>query len=238
MVRIPLEYFETAIAWLKRRSKLRDDFIAVIGSSRGGELALLLGAYIPEVCAVVGFVPSGVIHSSSEKMMNGEWRTVPSWTFNGKPLPYVQENNPLYDESVVDWRRPPFPLTPAFQTALRSKSAVERATIPVERTNGPLLMISGTDDQMWPSTEMADLAMTRLRKQNFRYRFEHLIYEGAGHLIAPPFAPTTTRHSLHPVAEVDFAFGGTAEADADAAEDSWPKVLTFLGDAAAAEYTH
>jgi hypothetical protein len=38
---------------------------------------------------------------------------------------------------------------PFYLSQLRDAQAVERATIPVERTRGPILIVSGTDDQMW-----------------------------------------------------------------------------------------
>ena len=42
--KIPLEYFETAIDWLRMQKRVCSDQIAVLGASRGGELALLLGS--------------------------------------------------------------------------------------------------------------------------------------------------------------------------------------------------
>ena len=57
---IPLEYFETAIEWLKVQEGVDADKIGVIGTSRGGELALLLGATFPEIKSVVSYVGSGV----------------------------------------------------------------------------------------------------------------------------------------------------------------------------------
>jgi fermentation-respiration switch protein FrsA (DUF1100 family) len=43
----PLEYFETALAWLHRRVRPWRGFVAVSGQSRGGELALLLASLFP-----------------------------------------------------------------------------------------------------------------------------------------------------------------------------------------------
>lgn len=63
---IPLEYFEVAIAWLKSQEGVNGNEIGVIGTSRGGELALLLGATFPEVKAVVGYVASGVVMGNLE----------------------------------------------------------------------------------------------------------------------------------------------------------------------------
>src|SRR5262249_29842841 len=59
--RIPLEYFQTAMTWLAARPEVDASRVAVMGGSRGGELALLLGATYPWVKAVVAYVPSGVL---------------------------------------------------------------------------------------------------------------------------------------------------------------------------------
>ena len=62
LVEIPLEYFEGAIAWLKRHPEVNAGRVAVVGNSKGGELALLLGATFPrDVGAVVGYAPSAVV---------------------------------------------------------------------------------------------------------------------------------------------------------------------------------
>ncbi len=62
LVEISLEYFEGAIAWLRRHPKVEAGRVAVVGNSKGGELALLLGAIYPEdVGAVVGYAPSPIV---------------------------------------------------------------------------------------------------------------------------------------------------------------------------------
>jgi IS5 family transposase len=50
------------------------------------------------------------------------------------------------------------PFTPFYRSQLRDPLAVEHATIPVEKIRGPVQLVSGMDDQMWPSS---DLAKTR-----------------------------------------------------------------------------
>src|SRR5262245_38828601 len=49
LAHIPLEYFAKAIRWCQSRRDLQPNAIAVAGSSRGGELALLLAATFPEI---------------------------------------------------------------------------------------------------------------------------------------------------------------------------------------------
>jgi acetyl esterase/lipase len=93
LVNIPLEYFGNAIAWMRAQSWLRGQFLTVWGASRGGELALLLGATFPEVNAVVAWVPSGVVFWALGPSEPGDTRPRAAWTFRGKALPYLQENN-------------------------------------------------------------------------------------------------------------------------------------------------
>ena len=64
---IPLEYFERALAWMSQRPEISGDRFAVMGTSRGGELALQLGSMFPRISAVVAYVPSNVRVASDRK---------------------------------------------------------------------------------------------------------------------------------------------------------------------------
>jgi len=59
---IPLEYFSTAFDWLANQKELviPEDY-AVVGGSRGAELALLLASRFPEIKTVVAIAPSSVL---------------------------------------------------------------------------------------------------------------------------------------------------------------------------------
>jgi len=60
-IEIPLEYFAEALDWLKNQPFVTPNRVAVIGVSKGGELALLLGSTYPgDIKVVVGFAPSAV----------------------------------------------------------------------------------------------------------------------------------------------------------------------------------
>jgi len=52
------------------------------------------------------------------------------------------------------------------------------AAIEVEAINGPLLFLSATRDEVWPSTEMSEAMMTRLRAHGFSHHAEHIAIEG------------------------------------------------------------
>ena len=72
LIEVPLEYFSEAIAWLKTQPAVDADRIAVMGVSKGGELAMLLAATYPEdIKAVVGYArrPRGKVAGTLVPMM-------------------------------------------------------------------------------------------------------------------------------------------------------------------------
>ena len=229
LINIPLEYFGKAIKYLQERRDIDGKRLAIMGGSRGGELSLLLGAYFPQFKAVIAMVPSGLVWSG----IGGapEDGVQPAWTYNGKAIPFMQggENSDYNYMQEYNIRGEPMPLTPGFVKQIeRNPESNKKATIPVERINGAVLMISGEDDQMWPSCRMAEISMERLRQNNFPYHYEHVCYPGAGHLIGIPFLPATCAGSKHPVAGSLFAYGGDAVSNEIASVNSWQKILDFL----------
>ena len=215
-----MEYFATALHWLQQRPEVRADRLAVLGVSRGGELALLLGATFPALTAVVGYVPSGVGHASIGVL------GAPSWTYQGEPVPYLFPPDAAARHEQVTAQEPVV-LTPWFLGNLEHREAVERATIPVERINGPVLLLSGEDDQMWPSPVLADIAAERLAQHGHPYPVRHRRYAGAGHLFVLPNL-AHAEGGQHPVRGVGVAMGGTPAANARAAAEAWGETLRFL----------
>jgi dienelactone hydrolase len=231
LVNIPLEYFERAIAWMRAQSWLRDHFLAVWGASRGGELALLLGATFPEINAVIAWVPSGVVFWALGLAEPGDTRPRAAWTFRGRPLPFLQEKNSSIGPPPVVEPGRPVAYAAFYRRHLQDEHAVERAAIPVEKTRGPILLVSGGDDQMWPSSELADIALRRLEAHRHPYSFQHLKYAAAGHTILIPYWPLTVRVLDLPVEGLVgnlLSQGGTAKADAAAGVDAWQNTLAFL----------
>ncbi|MGH8126186.1 MAG: acyl-CoA thioester hydrolase/BAAT C-terminal domain-containing protein, partial [Rhodanobacteraceae bacterium] len=101
------------------------------------------------------------------------------------------------------------------------------AAIPVGKIAGPVLLLSGTDDKIWPSSLFAARIMTRLEKHRRPYADASLCYRGAGHYVAMwPYRPTlTTGFAAGPMSIV---MGGNQIAYAYAESDAWPRILAFL----------
>jgi dienelactone hydrolase len=224
---VRLEYFETAISWLGRRGH---GGIGVTGISRGGELALLLGATFPEIRAVAAYSPASYVYPGFTATSVGD---VDSWTHRGKPFEYAP-----FDAAAVDFSGESIEQWPAFARTFEDSQAAERGAIPVERTNGAVLLVSGTDDRQWQASAFAELARARLERHRHPYPFEHLRYEGAGHMIRYPYVPATVTRYRHPVVPLAFALGGNARDNARAIEDSWRRLLAFFERSLAGASTH
>ncbi|MGH2515136.1 MAG: acyl-CoA thioester hydrolase/BAAT C-terminal domain-containing protein, partial [Ktedonobacterales bacterium] len=117
---------------------------------------------------------------------------------------------------------------PWYSLNLDDPAACEAAAIPVERIAGPVLLLSGEDDAMWPSIRMGEMVMARLRAHGHPYPDRHLRYRGAGHLLSFPYLPPSVHPSRHPALGAAFAYGGNPRDQVRANADSWHTVLEFL----------
>lgn len=242
LLTIPLEYFEQAFSWLGNQPAIDSTRLAICGLSRGAELALLLASTFPAVKAVIAGSPSSLLWPG----LKG-YRSVnePAWTYRGEALPYLAASSSgkfAAFLSVVSFlwgmlRRKPFRLTRIFLKQLQQADpeAIARASIAVERIAGPILLVAGSDDQVWPSCQFAERIRARLEKHGFSHSCTYLLYEGAGHFICCPYGvpslpPWVSRGSAADRGPI-VAFGGTALLNAHASQDCWYKLLSFLQEA-------
>ncbi|VVD80817.1 acyl-CoA thioesterase/bile acid-CoA:amino acid N-acyltransferase family protein [Pandoraea anhela] len=229
-----LEYFAKGMDWLRRTVRPAHDFVALSGQSRGGELVLLLGATFPDaVSAIIGYVPSALIHSAQNACDPAIGREGPTWLLDGKPLPHIWENNRTASWAPFDEGPPPHRHASAMLTALDDAAAVERARIPVEKIRGPVMLLSAQDDGSWPSSLYSRMVTERLAAHAHPYAVEHLDFDRAGHAIVFPYVPTTQLVYAHPVSGKISTGGGVPDANAIADERSWVAVQAFLAQAVA-----
>jgi len=175
---IPLEYFYKAFNWLSlQKGRVKPKEYGLVGVSRGAGLALLLAGRDPDVKAVVAIAPASVVFPGPPTgifdIFGGEHS---AWSENGKelsfaPIPY----NWSTLTGMISGRR-----TKMFENALHDTGRVKAATIPVGKIQGPVLLVSYTRDQIWPSTLMSGQIMGQFRNNNFRFHYEHKAYVG-GH---------------------------------------------------------
>lgn len=225
----PLEYFQTGLRWLRKKVQPKHDFVAISGQSRGGELVLLLGATFPkEVSAVVAYVPGAVVHSGQNACDPKIGREGPTWLLGGKPIPHVWENNRTATWAPFDEGPSPHRHEKAILTALQDPDAVARARIRVEDIEGPVMLLSGTDDGSWPSSLYSKMVQGKLVEVKHPYPVEWLDYENGGHSILFPYVPTTQLVYAHPVSGKISTSGGNPKDNARADQESWEGVKKFL----------
>ncbi|WP_454669193.1 acyl-CoA thioester hydrolase/BAAT C-terminal domain-containing protein [Achromobacter kerstersii] len=225
----PLEYFQTGLRWLRKKVQPKHDFVAISGQSRGGELVLLLGATFPkEVSAVVAYVPGAVVHSGQNACDPKIGREGPTWLLGGKPIPHVWENNRTATWAPFDEGPSPHRHEKAILTALQDPDAVARARIRVEDIEGPVMLLSATDDGSWPSSLYSKMVQDKLVDVKHPYPVEWLDYENGGHSILFPYVPTTQLVYAHPVSGKISTSGGNPKDNARADQESWEGVKKFL----------
>ncbi len=194
---VPLERFDAVLDDLAATS----DRLVVIGTSKGAEAALLLGAYDQRITGVAAFAPSSVVWAG----LGGRQRS--SWTRNGEPLAFAR-----YDEAWAPTGDPPAYLG-LYERSLAAASSAAR--IPVDRIDGDVLLVAGGDDQVWPSVAMA-MAIAE------RCPATVVSHPTAGHRARLPGEPA-------PVAGQQMARGGDPDADAELGALAWPHLLRMLG---------
>jgi dienelactone hydrolase len=118
-----------------------------------------------------------------------------------------------------------------WKNGLSDSVAVIDAAIKVEHINGPILLLSGADDEVWPSAMMSDMIEQRIKMNNFHFAFENIKYKNAGHLISSnPNNPSSIRHGKMAIGgkSYEFNFGGTEAGDLEAQKDAAQRVFKFL----------
>lgn len=205
---IPLEYFKTAIDWLRAQPGVDPDRIGIVGGSIGGEVALTVAAHYPEVKVAVAAMPSsvvwpGIIHTPGDPPS--------TFTLAGKPLPYLPYGYPFTTVYGL------------YAKGLQGLDQHQDAIIPVEQIDGPVMVICGKSDSLWPSCPMSEQVAARLKSQHFGFPVQLLEYPDAGHAVfGKPWDPKSP----------DFASlaeeGGSPEGNNAARKDSWKQAVAFL----------
>jgi uncharacterized protein len=166
--RISIDNIHDAIIEATKNPKVNKRKVAIIGGSRGADLALLLASHYKDIKCVVGIVPSHVAFPA-----NANDFSTSAWTFKGKQIPFV----PVSEEAVPSIMKGDLRTT--FEIMLKDEKAEKKAIIKVEKINGPIFLISATKDEIAPTTEMSEKMINRLKKKKFKFHFEHLPIEGS-----------------------------------------------------------
>lgn len=167
--RISLDAIYDTIHSVSQHPMVFNERIAVFGGSRGGELVLNLASRFNDIDAVIAIVPSNVSLPS-----RFGWGETSSWTFKQEEIPYITAT----DESIELIQNGDF--FKGFSMMLENQQSPVETEIKVENINCPVLLISASRDEVWPSTLMCNKMMERLERNNFQHFSEHIVLNG-GH---------------------------------------------------------
>lgn len=206
MDRIPLETFYKGLNWLEKQPAVDPSRIAIMGGSKGGEAALLVASRRKDIKAVVVGMPSHVTWQGFDWSMS----QVPhsTWSEAGKEVPYL----PITIGFGMD----------VYTPSLTEEEKYPQAVIPVERIAGPVLLVCGEADALWPSCPMA--RKVKARAEGAKGPVVTLLsYKEAGHAVfgSPLKADNPNFDQLG-------SLGGTPEGNNAARVDAWPKIIAFL----------
>jgi hypothetical protein len=215
LVNVPIEYFSAAASWLDNHKLVKKGAIGIFGHSKGTEAAILTSRYNPLVKAVVVRSPSSVVWAGPGWAGFNE----SSWSWDGEPLNYhsvdlidgaVWLSRILFNKKLIKTRQ-------MFENSLDDESSVNSAMLPIENINASLLLISGKDDQQWPSTTMADMLVSSLDASNVDFSYKHIAFDNAGH-----------RPGRLSKADDTFANGGTVQGNIEAHKRTKAVVKEFF----------
>lgn len=224
---IAVERLDEARAWLQKREKEVGDVdasrIAIHGTSKGAEYALLAGVHLGWPTAIVAIVPTDVVWEGWGQDAKGPVLpgTRSSFAFKGKPLPFVpykdfqQEFMGFQTGEAVKIRRP------QDKGRAENPAAAAAARIPVEKIKAPVMVVGGQDDQVWASGMMAHNIAER--RAEAKLDTVSLVYVDAGHYLGGNGFGPTTQYDAGPSKS-----GGTPAGNAFAQGDAWPKTIQFL----------
>jgi dienelactone hydrolase len=205
---IPLEYFKTAIDWLRTQAGVDPNRIGIVGGSIGGEVALAVASHYREIKVVVATMPSAVVWPG---IVHTEGDPPSTFTLAGKPLPFLPYG---------------YPFTSVYNLYAKGLLALDQhkdAIIPVERINGPVMLVCGKSDSLWPSCPMSEQVDARLKSEHFTHSVQLLEYQDAGHAV---FGQPRSSDDPH-IADLTKE-GGSIEGNQTARRDSWTRAMAFI----------
>ncbi|AUP80671.1 alpha/beta hydrolase family protein [Flavivirga eckloniae] len=170
--RISLNAIRDTILSAAKHPKIDKSQIILMGGSRGGELVLNLASRYSDFKGVIAMSTPNVSFPAITWSANTS-----SWMYNNKEVSYVPASLKTISPALKG------DLYTAHAMMLENEEAVKNAEIPVENINGPVLIISGKDDDQWPAPEMSAQIIKRLQENNFGHYYSHIQLDG-GH-IAP-----------------------------------------------------
>ena len=226
--KIPLEYFEKIFKWIENNEIISSKEIFVHGTSKGGELALLLASRHKQIKKVVAVEPHAYCFQALNGMNSG--KNVSSWSHRGESIPFIEIDNNIFfeDQKKSIEKGIPFGFASTYKKSIEKAVNKEEARIKVENSEADIFMIVGKEDNIWNSYDGSLVILDNLKKSNYKHKVELLICDGMGHPMPVPYViPISDTLAMNMMGGV-FSSGGTIEGNAEGQYKSWKRTIEFF----------
>lgn len=225
IAKIPIEYLAKAVNWLKANPYYKKHAIALLGVSKGAELALLYGSYYQNIDGIIAYSPSCLLLPSIATA-NDSKPTQSPWSYQYKPLSFAPVKKLSKKSQTINYGQYITPL-------LKNVDVLKKAMIRVENINCPMLLLTGDDDKMWGAEKMARLILYKLEANFKPKQAKSVVYANAGHRFfwfgdSPPANSDNIWVKTIANTQYKFLLGGTNTGNQQAMQKSQQEVLRFL----------
>lgn len=234
-VRIPVDYAEKAVDFLKHKCPVPIAKIGMTGLSLGAAYTLLCASYLPDISCVVSVSGFDFVVEGCKNMVFRQHKSY--FSFHGEDVPYEPaEALSHIGKTLRAWKNDPRYGSKAmnrfyYNECFRDRTDASR--IKVENIRGDVLLLAPAYDDTWPS----DLAFPRIMKvfdeKPFPYRHECVIYEKASHYLAVPSEAMAQKGKTEEDMQKILARFMTMEEKypvecRKARKESWQKLVSFF----------
>ena len=177
--RIPLEYIENAIRWLRAQGY---DSIGICGISRGAEYAAAAAVHFPEITCTILKAPTWFY---GEGLIRNNPSGSSCWTYRNQEFPYAPFQIRDFTKERSEARAAGDPTRGRREDLLRriDPQRQDAAAIPLERANGPVLLFSTEADTVWPSDQSGRKLEERLSACRFPFAHKHVCFQYMSHIM-------------------------------------------------------
>ncbi|MEQ2182682.1 hypothetical protein GOODEAATRI_024738 [Goodea atripinnis] len=182
--------------------------VGIVSTSKAGDIALSLAAFVRSVKAVVWI--NGCSANAGLPLYYKNRQLLHGLMFDHKKVFSTNSGAVIYKYAMPD------PL----------KTEGRDSLVPIERACGSFLFVASEDDLNWDSKAYMENMVERLT-HNGKENFESVCYPGAGHLLEPPYGPLCSS-CMHHFARMPALWGGEPRAHAAAEVHLWRKIQEFL----------
>ena len=183
-----------------------DSGVGVIGTSKGGDLALSMAAFIPSIVACVTINCFCAPINQNLRVRDIIYQ----------PLTWDMEKVKMSDDGVI-----------MTKNSAPGRKEIEKRILPIEKSKAAFLFLVGSDDRDINSEFYAQIACQHLAKNNYKYGYHVESFPGTGHLLEPPYSPHCYASFQHTFM-TSITWGGSAKHHIAGQENAWKVMQKFL----------